>query len=235
VVPFVAAATYPFGGGGGEAYDASTPDGGVNGGMGFREYALPVVVLATDNYMRDPDSSNPMYNSTPGGCPIDAGMSDAVTSFTDLGAYFVGVSVNGSLPYPQMVDFATSIGSLADMDGDGVAAETPVEVWSGSSATFRTDIVNAITQLVSGVRFERVDLSVDGDVYGFVQSIDPEYYEGLGADDEGETLTFTLTFRGTIAALTEDQLFKLTLNVLGDQSILLDTLDIIVVVPGTEY
>ncbi|MSQ02480.1 MAG: hypothetical protein EXR71_11415 [Myxococcales bacterium] len=235
VYPFIASASDPFGGTGGEWYDSTTPDGGAVGGMGFREYALPVIVLAGDNYLRDPESSNSMYNSTPGGCPIDAGMSDAVTAFTDLGAYFVGVSVNGTTGYPQMVDFATSIGSLADLDGDGVADEPVVETWSGSSAAFRTTIVNAITQLVSGVRFERVDLSVDGDVYGFVQSIDPEYYEGLGAEDEGELLTFTLTFRGGVAALTEDQLFRLTLNVLGDQSILLDTLDIIVVVPGTEF
>ncbi len=235
VYPFIASAADPFGGSGGDMYDSTTPDGGVLGGMGFREYSLPVIVLAGDNYLRDPESSNGMYNGTPGGCPIDAGMSDAVTAFTDLGAYFVGVSVNGSTGYPQMVDFATTIGSVADLDGDGVADEPVVETWSGSSTEFRDTIVNAITQLVSGVRFERVDLSVDGDVYGFVQSIEPEYFEGLGADDEGEILTFTLTFRGTVAALTEDQLFKLTLNVLGDQSILLDTLDIIVVVPGTEY
>lgn len=235
VVPFIADAADPFGGTGGDEYDASTPDGGILGGMGFREYALPVIVLAGDNYLRDPESSNGMYNGTPGGCPIDAGMSDAVTAFTDLGAYFVGVSVNGATGYPQMVDFANSIGSVADLDGDGVAAEPVVEMWSGSSVEFRTTIVNAITQLVSGVRFERVDLSVDGDVYGFVQSIEPEYYEGLGAEDEGTVLTFTLTFRGGVAALTEDQLFRLTLNVLGDQSIMLDTLDIIVVVPGTEY
>jgi hypothetical protein len=110
-----------------------------------------------------------------------------------------------------------------------------VKTWSSSSATFRTDIVNAITQLVAGIRFARVDLSVDGDVYGFVQSIEPEYYEGLSAEDEGEILTFTLTFRGVVAALTEDQLFVLTLNVLGDQSLLLDTLDIVIVVPGTSY
>jgi hypothetical protein len=235
VVPFIADASDPFGGSGGEWYDSSTPDGGVLGGMGFREYSLPVIVLASDNYLRDPESSNPSYNSTPGGCPIDAGMSDARTAFTDLGAYFVGVSVNGMTGYPQMVDFATAIGSLADLDGDGVADEPVVETWSGSSTEFRSTIVDAITQLVSGVRFERVDLSVTGDVYGFVQSIDPEYYEGLGAEDEGELLTFTLTFRGGVAALTEDQLFRLTLNVLGDQSILLDTLDIIVVVPGTEF
>lgn len=235
VVPFIAGSSDPFGGGGGEAYDSSTVDPGVLGGMGFREYSLPVIVLAGDNYLRDPESTNGYYNSTPGGCPIDAGMSDAVTAFTDLGSYFVGVSVNGSTGYPQMVDFAEAIGSVADLDGDGVADEPVVETWSGTSAAFRTTIVNAITQLVSGVRFERVDLSVSGDAYGFVQSIEPEYYEGLGADDEGAVLTFTLTFRGVVAALTEDQLFVLTLNVLGDQSILLDTLDIVIVVPGTSY
>ena len=235
VMPFIASATDPYGGSGGEHYDSSTPDGGVLGGMGFREYSLPVVVLAGDNYLRDPESSNAQYNATPGGCPIDAGMSDAETAFLDLGAYFVGVSVNGTTGYPQMYDFAEAIGSYADLDGDGVAAEPVVETWSGSNAEFRETLVNAITQLVAGVRFERVDLSVDGDSYGFVQSIEPEYYEGLGASDEGKILTFTLTFRGVVAALTEDQLYVLTLNVLGDQSILLDTLDIVIVVPGQEY
>ena len=33
------------------------------------------------------------------------------------------------------------------------------------------------------MRFSRVDLSVDGDAYGFVTSIDPSYYEDLGVDD----------------------------------------------------
>ena len=44
----------------------------------------------------------------------------------------------------------------------------------------------------------------------------------------------TLTIQGG-AATTEDQLYSLTLNVIGDETILLDTLDIIVVVPGTAY
>ena len=235
IYPFLADASDPFGGSGGEWYDSSTPDGGFLGGFGFREYALPVIVQASDNYFRDPESSNGMYNSTPNGCPIDAGWSDAVTAFLDLGAYFVGVSVNGTTGYPQMIDFSQKTGSLADLNGDGVADEEVVETWSGSNAAFRNTVVEAITQLVAAVRFGRVDLSVDGDSYGFVTSIDPEYYEGLGAEDEGTLLQFTLTFRGVVAATTEDQLYKLPLNVLGDQSILLDTLDIIVVVPGTDY
>lgn len=235
VYPFLADATDPFGGAGGEYYEADTVDGGIIGGFGFREYALPIVVLASDNYLRDPESSNSYYNRTPGGCPIDAGTSDAVAAFLDIGAYFVGVSVNGTTGYPQMITFAQATGSLADLDGDGVAAEEVVETWSGSNAAFRETIVNAITQLIGSIRFTRVDLSVEGDAYGFVTSIEPAYYEGLGAEDSGEILTFTLTFRGTVAATTEDQLYRLTLNVLGDSSVLLDSLDIIIQIPGTAF
>lgn len=235
VKPFIASAGDPFGGGGGEWYDSTTVGGGTLGGMGFRDYALPIIVEGTDNYMRDPDSSNAYIANAPGGCPMDAGSAATLTSFLDLGAYFMGISINGSLPYPQMVDFANATGSLADLDGDGVAAEPVVQTWSGSSTAFRETIVTGVTQLVAAVKFERVDLQVDGDVYGFVTSIEPEYYEGLGSDDSGTVLNFTLTFRGVVAATTEDQLFKLTLNVLGDQAILLDTLDIIVVVKGTPF
>lgn len=235
VVPFLADASDPYGGTGGEWYDASTVGGGIAGGMGFREYSLPVIVLATDNYMRDAESTNRTYNSVPGGCPQDAGMSDAVAAFTDLGARFVGISVNGSTPYPQMVDFAYSTNSLADLDGDGVAAEPVVQTWSGSSSEFRTTLVTAIQQLVAGIRFSRVDLQVDGDPYGFVTSIDPSYYEDLGVEDSGTILTFTLSFRGVVAATTEDQLYRLTLNVLGDSSILVAQKEIIVVVPGTNF
>lgn len=235
VLPFVADASDPFGGSGGESYDASIPGSGTAGGLGFRDYALPIIVHATDNYMRDAESSNGMYNGAPGGCPIDAGLSDTVTAFTDNGIRYVGVAVNGSLPYPQMIEFAQQTNSFADLDGDGVAAEEIVQTWSGSNEAFRSTVVNAITQLVQGLKFERVDLSVEGDVYGFVTSIEPTYYEGLSAEDSGTILPFTLTFRGNVAATTEDQLYRLTLNVLGDSTVLLDSLDIIVVVPGTQY
>ncbi|MFN7146791.1 MAG: hypothetical protein ACK4YP_23660, partial [Myxococcota bacterium] len=231
VYPFLADASDPFGGTEGEHNDPSTVDGGTLGGFGFREYSLPILVLASDNYFRDPDN----WGGTPGGCPLDASYADAITAMNDLGAYFVGVSVNGTLGYDQMISFAQATGSLADLDGDGVAAEETVQTWSGSNAAFRETIVEAITQLIASVKFSRVDLSVDGDAYGFVTSIEPAYYEGLGAEDAGTILTFTLTFRGTVAATTEDQLYRLTLNVLGDSTVLLDTLDIIVRIPGTAY
>lgn len=239
VYPFLADASNPdldpFGGTGGQYYDATTVDGGMNGGMGFRDYSLPVIVLATDNYMRDPSSTNGMYNSAPGGCPKDSTEADTVAAFLDIGARFVGVSVSGSLPEPQMRDIAAATNSYADLDGDGVAAEEVVEVWSGSSGAFRTTLVTAIQQLVAAVKFSEVKLSVENDPYGFVQSIDPDHYSDLGTEDAGTILTFTLTFRGTVAATTSDQSYALDLVVLGDDAIEVARKQIIVVVPGTTH
>lgn len=239
VYPFLADATNPdldpFGGGGGQWYDASTVDGGTNGGMGFRDYSLPVIVIADDNYLRDPSSTNASYNTAPGGCPLDSTEADTVAAFLDIGARLVGVSVNGSYPYAQFISLAQQTGSYADLDGDGVADEEVVETWSGSSTTFRTTLVTAIQQLVAAVKFSEVTLHVENDPYGFVQSIDPDHYSDLGVEDTGSMLTFTLTFRGTVAATTSDQSYALDLVVLGDDSIEVSRKQIIVVVPGTTH
>ena len=239
VLPWIADASDPFGGSDGENYDASLPDAGIRGGFGFREYALPVVIYATDNYLRDPDSTNPSYNSTPGGCPIDAGSSDVVTAFEDLGGYIIGADVSGSnRPYPQMLDIAERTASYADTDGDGEADDPLVFTLSQSSigfdSAFTNGVVQAVEQLVDSIKFEDITLEIDGDAYGFVTSISPESYTDL-ADYAAADLDFTLTFRGVVAATSEDQLFKLSLLVIGDGTTLLDELDIIVLVPGSSF
>jgi len=234
VKPFLSSGSDPFGGAGGQNYDASVPGIGTKGGMGFRDYALPIVVYATDNYMRDPDSSNRSYNGTPGGCPTDGGSSDVVTAASDLGAYLIGISVSSSLPTSQMQDLAQRTGSYADTDGDGVADDMLVFSWSGSSATLRTTIVGAIQDLVDSVQFSEITLEVNGDEWGFVADIDPESYT-LSSSANGQVIDFMLTFRGAVAAADTDQVYQLTLDVLGDGTVLLDTLDIYVLVPGRSY
>ncbi len=234
VKPFKASPSDPFNGTGGQFYDASDDSTGDIGGYGFRDYALPIIVYATDNYLRDPDSDNTYYNGSPGGCPMDAGYSDVVTSVTDIGAYLVAVSTNSTLGVPQMKELAVATESYADTDGDGDADDALVFTWYGSDAEFRETVVDAIEDLVSAVRFSTLSLEIDGDEWGFVTEIDPESYE-IEGEVEGEVVDFTLTFRGVVAATTEDQLFALTLNVLGDGSVLLDTMDIIIVVPGYSY
>ena len=232
VRPFLASSDDPFGGLGGQSWSASPPGGGSLGGFGFRDFALPIVVEATDAPMRDPEAGY----ATPGGCPQDAAFSDVVRAAADLGGYIIGVSVNGTSPEPQMLELAAATGSYADTDGDGRVNDPLVFEWTGSDEEFRTTIIQAIEDLINSIQFDRVELQVVGDEWGFVTSIDPEYYDNVSELGSGTTtLTFTLNFRGVVAATTEDQLFALTLNVIGDETILLDSQDIIVVVPGTHY
>lgn len=237
VLPFIASSTDPFNGGAGEHYDPSLPDAGTRGGFGFREYSLPIIIAATDNYMRDPESTNGTYNGSPGGCPIDAGHSDVVAAFADLGAYFIGVDTS-TLPWPQMITLAQDTESLIDSDGDGEKDTELVTYLDQNSSTFASDfsdfVLQAVEQLVSEIKFSSVTLEIEGDEYGFVTDINPESYTDIDPES-AEDLVFTLTFRGTVAATVEDQIFLLTLNVIGDGTTLVGTKDIIVVVPGTSY
>ncbi len=234
VKPFTLGYSDPFGGTGGQFYQADDESTGDIGGYGFRDLALPIIIYATDNYLRDPESENSYYNGSPGGCPADAGFSDVVNAVDDIGAYLIAVSTFSTLGVPQMKELAEATDSHADTDGDGDADDPLVFTWSGSDSEFRETVVDAIEDLVSAVRFSQVSLDIEGDEWGFVTSVEPESYE-LEGDVEGTVIDFTLTFRGVVPATTEDQLFALTLNVLGDGSVLLDTLDIIIVVPGNSY
>lgn len=235
VKPFIADSTDPFGGSGGQFQTTGTFSGGGDlGGYGFRPYALPVVVYATDNYLRDPDSSNYSYNGTPGGCPIDAGFNDVVSAASDLNAFLIGIAANYSTAMPQMQDLGDATSSYADTDGDGAADDELVFLWTGSSSKLRSTITNAIRDLVESIRFSKVTLEIEGDEHGFITDVDPSSYT-ISAGASGQTIDFTLSFRGAVAATEEDQVFLVTLNVVGDDAILLDTLDIWIVVPGGSY
>jgi hypothetical protein len=233
VLPFLSSSSDPFGGTAGQHYNSSYAGGGSSGGFGFRDYALPVLVYATDYDLRDPDNGYP----APGGCPTDAGQTDVVAALSDIGGYAIGIQVNSytSTPYNQMVQLANASGSYADTDGDGAADDPLAFRWTGSSSGFRSTITGAIEDLISSIKFEQVSLEVDGDSWGFVTNIEPEYFEDIDPNAGAQVIDFVLEFRGVVAATTEDQLFRLTLNVIGDGTVLLDSLDIIVLVPGNAY
>ena len=153
-----------------------------------------------------------------------------VTATNNLGGYLIGIGANSGIALPQMRDLAGKTGSMADTDGDGAADDLLVFQWNGSSSTLRSTIVNAITDLVESVQFTTVELQVD-DPYGFVTGVSPSSYSLSGAPN-GQVIKFTLDFLGAIPAGEEDEIYNLTLNVLGDGTVLLDSLDIYVVVPG---
>ena len=232
VRPFLASGADPFGGTGGEASSSGSSGGGQIGGYGFRDYALPILIYATDYDLRDPEAGY----GTPGGCFQDAGHSDVVAAATDLGAYLIGIQTNNytTTPRAQMRSLAEDTSSYADTDGDGAQDDVLVFQWTGSSASLRNTIVDAITALVGSVRFSEISLEVDNDPYGFVVGVDPESYS-ISDTASGQTVDFTLDFLGAVAATEEDQVFNLTLNVIGDGTVLLDTMDIFVLVPGSSY
>jgi hypothetical protein len=237
VRPFLADSSDPFGGTGGEHYDPSTPGIGVRGGFGFREYSLPVILLATDAQMRHPSASGG-HSATPGGCPIDADMSDVATALADIGGYVITVDVtNGSSwgPGPEARALARLTGSMADLNGDGVKEELVISLAQGSAgyeAAFAEKIVTTVDQLVSSLKFDTLRLEVEGDEYGFVTNISPASYTDIDTSDPELEFPFTLTFRGAVAGIGSDQTFLLKLLVVGDGGTLLDSMDIIVLVPA---
>ena len=136
---------------------------------------------------------------------------------------------------PPNDDLAALTNSYADTDGDGDVDDELVWSLNQSSSTFASDfsdfVVTAIDQLVSSIKFTEVTLEIEGDSYGFVTDISPSSYTGIEPEDID--LDFTLTFRGVVPGTVEDQIFLLTLNVIGDGTTLLDSKDIVVQVPGT--
>lgn len=227
VLPFIASGSDPFGGSGGEGWDPTVPGGGERGGFGFRDFALPVLIYATDGFLRDPEDGF----GVPGGCPIDAASSDVVRAMADLGGRVIGVKV-GDTNIDEMQELAAETGSFGDTDGDGSVDDPLVFVWWGGSTAFQETIVDAVKLLLSGFRFGTLELEVEGDEWGFITGIDPEHVDVSGSVD-GDTVEFTLSFLGTVASTAEDQLYELTLHVIDDGYLLIDSLKVIVVVPGT--
>ena len=226
VLPFLSGVIDPFGGVAGQGYMPAVTGSGLAGGIGFRDFALPIVVYATDNVLR----VSPTY-PTPGGCPADATDAMIASAAAAVGAKLIGVCVSGCGATAQMNGIAAATGSYYDANGDGIVDDPLVFNWSGSNGAFRNTIVDAITDLVGSVQFSEITLEIEGDDQGFVVGIDPAVYYPVGSIS-GDVIDFTLEFRGTDAASTTDELFTLTLNVIGDGSILLDSLEIYVLVPG---
>lgn len=206
VPPFTASAEDAFGGttaGVGSAGD---------GGFGFREGRLPVIIYATNYELRDNDDAR---YGTPGGCLEDAGFTDVVEAASERGAKLVGVAVEmseSSYAFGQMQRLGEATASMADLDGDG-NLEPAAVTWSGESATFRTTVVDAIKQLVGALEWQMVWLEWE-DPHGIVVDYLPAVRTDVQA---GETVTFQVNLQG----VPLDEPVDITFNLMGDGGILL--------------
>jgi hypothetical protein len=65
-----------------------------------------------------------------------------------------------------------------------------------------------------------------------VTAVDPTSYTDVTVGSDGLTLDFTVTIEGVVPAMSDDQIFTMDLNIMGDGTTLLGTQPLIIVVPG---
>ncbi|MES2643972.1 MAG: MopE-related protein [Myxococcota bacterium] len=195
VYPFLESATDPFGGWGGSHYDNGVSGSGTGGGVGFRDDGQPVVVIITDNYLRDPDSTDPAVNQSPGGCPGDAGADAVVAAARARGAWIIGIAADSSFPIAQLTDLTTAAGSLVDNDGDGAFDDVPV-YWA-TETTLNANIASALDEVAAAAYasapYDEVTIVVGLDPYGLVSEIVPATFSDV---IPGDLLPFDLRLVG---------------------------------------
>jgi hypothetical protein len=213
VRPFIASPLDAFSGVAAGTYDATVPGTGRNGGMGFRDRVFPIFILATDAAMKEEGPQ------TPGGCPSDATVLDAIYEISELGGSFIGVEVVGwgESPAPQMETIATATSSFGDLDGDGITEPTVVR-WSDSDVVFRDTVVRAIEALVADAVFDKVVLEVASDPDAVVLGISPTEYRSLVA---GTEISFDLTLDGEMFLTPQPGASEVRFELVADDTVLL--------------
>jgi hypothetical protein len=255
LLPFRARPDDAFGGKQGEVYNPALDEGAL-AGVGFRSFSSRVVVHTTITGatalpgISDPpdlgtEFSNVAFFTTPSTCPRAASLrsaadalkaADIVRVHLNVGENLLGTASGPPLDLGALWrQFAFDSGSGLDLDGDGDLDPLYFEVsefpWD-IPPTFADDIAEVVAALERKMEFERLSLVVEGDPYGLVASVDPEEHRGFKLDDDD--VAFTVRFRGTVPSVEGDRVFKLYLNAVGDERLLLAREPVIVVIPGRQ-
>lgn len=226
VRPFHATVTDPFGALGGQHYDPGVPGTGQLGGIGFRDKALPIIIYATDDAIKDADFRE-LYEF-PNGCPGEAGMSNVAMAAASLGAYMIGICSPGLNDCkPAMEDLAVATNSLGDADGDGSNDDPMVFEWNTSTDVTTDLIAGSIETLVEGIQFDELTLELD-DPLGYVISVTPSVFD-LTVLEEGTThVSFTLEMLGIEARSEAEQYYLIRIDAIGDNLVYVDEVTILV-------
>jgi hypothetical protein len=199
VLPFSASSADAFGG---LDEDAGGPGPGSAGGMGFRDRTLPLLLLVTDNELRDPAAGY----ASPGGCGLDAGARDSAEAALSMGGRVIGVAAN-MWPDPgqyQMQALAQATHTMADLNHDGVPEPAVVE-WDGRSPSELADsVVTAVEAVLAEQHFEEITVELE-DPHGLLLAVSIDRFEDVAA---GDRLNLYLTVAGTVlgspSAVTEE-------------------------------
>lgn len=194
VLPFVASADDPFGGTAGQLDTGVAL--GTGGGTGRRADTLPIVVLATDAYWRDPD----VGDHVPEGCADPVGHAEAEAVFQAEGAFFAAyvhrTTGDGGELDTAVRKLAAATDSVRDLDGDGTSDPAAVE-WErdvDAGVELAAQIQGLVAELpVSELRVE-VEVPPDS---GLTASAS---VDAMGATTTGDPVEVSLSISGTASS-----------------------------------
>ena len=222
VPPLLASEVDPFRG----TQRGAKIDLGTRGGFGFREFAIPFVVLIQDNKMRDPSSRDPDANRSPGGCPGDATHADVVAAAAELDAIPLIVQVVATdelLAAPRAL--AAALAAHLDPTSPELAASLVLAGPAGEDdiAPF---VAERLAALGAGpATGPRVRVAVD--TAGLVAEWTPE---ALGALSATTTVDVTLTLDAAVPASADDQVGFLRVEVVDEHGRVRGATDVVGVV-----
>ncbi|MCK5808137.1 VWA domain-containing protein, partial [bacterium] len=211
---------------------ATCPAGSIGtiGRACFRERALPILIMASD------ESFDHAWDWKEG---TEKRAAQVVPAMNAINAKFIGIDSGNSLGNFNEISVGT--GSVDSVSGNPFNYEI-----NSNGSGFSDEIVKAVIELTKGIQ---VDVTTDrvheDNVYGvadttkFIQSISPD---GFPALQPGVEVIFDVTFRNwdevTGACVYKNEsfetaLFVATIDVLGDGA-LLDTRQVFIKVPGKD-
>ncbi len=206
------------------------------GGMCFRPGSLPIFIMASDEAFTDDD-----YSSS--GDPV-IHKPEAIAAMNAINAKFIGIDSGSSTD-----DFNTVSEGTGSKDGSGAYFNYKI---SSDGSGMSDQIVLAVLDLVQHVqinvstRKEHVDGSCDGhDSIDFIKTITPVEAippENVGSIDPttfidvlpGTQVVFDVVFENSFCQPAKDQtpIFKARIDVYGDETTLLDSRDVLIIVPS---
>lgn len=209
---------------------------GTVGGACFRDYALPIFIMLSDEEFQswDWDSGN----------PHDTG--DAIAAMNAIGARFIGVDSSSGNDIKS--DYDKVAKGTASVDAAGNPFNFTI---SGDGTGLSNSIVDAVIELTHGIKLalvttekETVPNAQAVDVREFIKAVTPiSAAPPVGADSFDETsfhgvapgtqLLFRVDFHNDVYEPPGGKatLFEARIHVTGDGT-LLDTRDVLIVVPG---
>ena len=206
------------------AANCSGQEGSV-GGACFRNEALPIMIMASDEAFDEGDAGSWTAGTR-------KTTSIAIDAMNTINAKFIGLDSGGATS-----DFNTVSDGTGSNDGSGTRFNYTIDADGNGMSS---QIVDAVVELTNNIQLEITTKAKHIDnVYGvadttqFITSITPNSFPDV---KPGQNVTFEVTFENDVIENDgyETMIFIANINVLGDGSFL-DSRDVFIVVPGKDY